>query len=141
MAKLSLSNVRPQPVLAPFDTCVLPHFPTVGIPRAAPASRPRPPEYARNDDGGRPTDRVGIDRRHALDDCRLIAFVTGLAASALGILVMVRLLRDLLYDVPPFDPIAVGGAVVILVAAVAIALLIPVRRATRVDPILALRAE
>jgi ABC-type antimicrobial peptide transport system permease subunit len=66
--------------------------------------------------------------------------VTGLAASALGILVMVRLLRDLLYDVPPFDPIAVG-AVVILVAAVAIALLIPVRRATRVDPILALRAE
>jgi ABC-type antimicrobial peptide transport system permease subunit len=67
--------------------------------------------------------------------------VTGLAASALGILVMVRLLCDLLYDVPPFDPIAVGGAVVILVAAVAIALLIPVRRATRVDPILALRAE
>jgi len=67
--------------------------------------------------------------------------VTGLAGSALGILVMVRLLRDLLYDVPPFDPIAVGGAVVILVAAVAIALLIPVRRATRVDPILALRAE
>jgi ABC-type antimicrobial peptide transport system permease subunit len=47
----------------------------------------------------------------------------------------------LLYDVPPFDPIAVGGAVVILVAAVAIALLIPVRRATRVDPILALRPE
>jgi len=67
--------------------------------------------------------------------------MTGLAAGALGILVMVRLLRDLLYDVSPFDPIAVGGAVVILVAAAAIALLIPVRRATRVDPILALRAE
>jgi hypothetical protein len=54
---------------------------------------------------------------------------------------VMRVLCDLLYDVPPFDPIAVGGAVVILVAAVAIALLIPVRRATRVDPILALRAE
>jgi len=54
VAKLSLSNVRPQPVPVPFDTCVLPHFPTAGIPREAPASRPRPPEYARIDDGGRP---------------------------------------------------------------------------------------
>jgi hypothetical protein len=90
-------------------------LPDGGIPREAPASRPLPPEYARKDDGGRPTDRVGIDRRHALDDCRLIAFVTVLAASAIGILVMVRLLRDLLYDVPPFGPIAVGGAVVIRV--------------------------
>lgn len=65
----------------------------------------------------------------------------GLAAGALGIMLVVRLLRDLLYGVPPFDPIALGSAVAILVACATVALLIPVHRATQVDPIAALRAE
>jgi ABC-type antimicrobial peptide transport system permease subunit len=43
--------------------------------------------------------------------------------------------------VPPFDPIALGGAVAILMGCATVALLIPVRRATRVDPVVALRAE
>ena len=65
----------------------------------------------------------------------------GLAGGALGIVLVVRLLRDLLYGVPPFDPIALGVAVAILVGCATVALLIPVRRATRVDPMVALRAE
>jgi len=65
----------------------------------------------------------------------------GLAGGALGIVFVAQLLRGLLYDMPAFDPIALGGAVVVLVSCATIALLIPVRRATRVDPIAMLRAE
>jgi predicted permease len=65
----------------------------------------------------------------------------GLAGGALGIVLVVRLLRGLLYDVPSFDPIALGSSVAILVGCAAIALLIPVRHATRVDPMVTLRAE
>ncbi len=65
----------------------------------------------------------------------------GLGGGALGMIVVVRLLRNLLYGLQPFDPIAFGGAVAILVGCATIALLIPVHRATRVDPIVALRGE
>jgi ABC-type antimicrobial peptide transport system permease subunit len=64
----------------------------------------------------------------------------GLAVGAIGIVVVVRLVRDLLYGVPPFDPMTVGASVAVLVACAAIALVIPLRRATRVDATAALRA-
>jgi ABC-type antimicrobial peptide transport system permease subunit len=41
--------------------------------------------------------------------------------------------------VPPSDPIALGAAVLTLLACGTVALLVPVRRATRVDPITAIR--
>jgi ABC-type antimicrobial peptide transport system permease subunit len=41
--------------------------------------------------------------------------------------------------VAPFDPVSLGAAVVLLLACAAMALLGPVRRATRVDPIAVLR--
>jgi ABC-type antimicrobial peptide transport system permease subunit len=65
----------------------------------------------------------------------------GLAGGALGTMVVVRLLRNLVNGVPPFDPIALGIAVAIMIACATVALLIPVCRATRVDPMIALRAE
>ncbi len=63
----------------------------------------------------------------------------GLAGGALGVVLVTRLLRDLLFGVPRFDPIAIGMAVVMLMACATVALLAPVRRATRVDPISILR--
>jgi ABC-type antimicrobial peptide transport system permease subunit len=65
----------------------------------------------------------------------------GLAGGALGISQVVRLLRDLLYGVSPFDPIALGFAIAVLLACATVALFIPLRRATRVDPATALRAQ
>jgi putative ABC transport system permease protein len=67
--------------------------------------------------------------------------VAGLALGAVGIVLVVRLVRDLLYSVSPFDPLTVGVSVAILVACATIALLIPLRRATRVDAAVALRAQ
>ena len=63
----------------------------------------------------------------------------GAVARALGVVLVTRLLRDLLYGVPRFYPLAIGMSVVILLACATVALLIPVRRATRVDPTSILR--
>ena len=63
----------------------------------------------------------------------------GLAGGALGIALMVPLLRGLLYGVQPFDPVSLAAAVLALLVCGTIALLVPVRRATRVDPIKVLR--
>jgi predicted lysophospholipase L1 biosynthesis ABC-type transport system permease subunit len=63
----------------------------------------------------------------------------GLAGGAAGVVVVTRLLRDLLYGVAPFDPVALGASAALLIACAAAALLGPVRRATRADPIAALR--
>jgi putative ABC transport system permease protein len=63
----------------------------------------------------------------------------GLAGGVMGVVIVVRLVRDLLYDVAPFDPIALGLAVMALVTCGTAALLAPVRRATRADPVSVLR--
>ena len=65
----------------------------------------------------------------------------GLAGGAVGVVLVVRLLRGLLYEVAPFDPIALGAAVALLIGCATLALLIPLRRATRVDPVTALRTQ
>jgi ABC-type antimicrobial peptide transport system permease subunit len=65
----------------------------------------------------------------------------GLAGGAVGVLVVVRLVRDLLYQVEPFDPVTLAVAVAVLATCAMIALLVPVRRATKVDPTIALRAQ
>ena len=63
----------------------------------------------------------------------------GLAGGVVGIMMVARFVREMLYAVAPFDPIALGLAFAVLVVCGAAALLVPVRRATRVDPISVLR--
>lgn len=52
-----------------------------------------------------------------------------------------HLLRILLFDVQPRDPVIFAGVTVVLVTTGLLACLIPARRATRVDPLVALRSE
>jgi predicted permease len=63
----------------------------------------------------------------------------GLAGGALGVVGVALLLRGLLYGVSPFDPVALAAAVLALLACAMAALIVPVRRATRVDPVRVLR--
>lgn len=63
----------------------------------------------------------------------------GLLLGAAGMFTTTRLVRAQLFGVPELDPLTIGGAVTVLVLCAALALLVPVRRATRVDPITVLR--
>ena len=63
--------------------------------------------------------------------------VLGLALGAAG----AQLLRSLLFGVSALDPIAFGGSALLFAVISIAASYVPARRATQVDPMLALRAE
>jgi ABC-type lipoprotein release transport system permease subunit len=52
-----------------------------------------------------------------------------------------QLIRDFLVGVTPTDPLTYAGVSVLLAVTVFVACYIPARRATRVDPMVALRYE
>jgi putative ABC transport system permease protein len=70
---------------------------------------------------------------------RLVAL--GLAAGVAGALALTRFLDKLLFEVTATDPSTFAAMVVLLAVVAALACLLPARRAARVDPMLALRAE
>jgi putative ABC transport system permease protein len=65
--------------------------------------------------------------------------LVGLALGMITALLLVRFIESLLYGVSGGDPITLAAAVLILCLAAAIACLLPALRATRVNPITALR--
>jgi ABC-type antimicrobial peptide transport system permease subunit len=65
----------------------------------------------------------------------------GLVLGTIGALLVGRLMRGLLYGVAPTDPVAVLAGVVLLGSAAALASWLPARVSTRVDPLVAMRAE
>ncbi len=67
--------------------------------------------------------------------------VTGAVIGVAVALALTRLVQSFLYDVGAQDPLSIALAVAILAAAAALAAYLPARRATRVDPMSALRYE
>jgi putative ABC transport system permease protein len=65
----------------------------------------------------------------------------GLALGLVLSLALMRLMNGLLFAVKAADPLALGGAALLLMAAALLAIFIPSRRATRVNPMVALRYE
>jgi predicted permease len=67
--------------------------------------------------------------------------IAGTAAGAIGAFALTRFLRGLLFGVSEFDPVTFIGMAAVLVAVTLLACYLPARRATRVDPLVALRYE
>ena len=71
----------------------------------------------------------------------LVPVVIGVIAGAFGAWSVSRLLERFLFEISPLDPVAYLGAVAVVLLAAVAACYIPARRATGVDPMIALRAE
>ena len=67
----------------------------------------------------------------------LLGLVVGLVMALFGS----RLVTSLLFGVEPIDPVTFVAVPLMLLALAGLACLIPARRATRIDPVVALRAE
>jgi ABC-type antimicrobial peptide transport system permease subunit len=65
----------------------------------------------------------------------------GIVAGCAGAIAVGRLLTSLLYGLPARDPLTLAGAVGILTLVAALACWVPARRASRIDPVAALRAQ
>jgi ABC-type antimicrobial peptide transport system permease subunit len=67
--------------------------------------------------------------------------VIGLAIGLVAAFALGRLLASQLFEVSAHNPALLGGATILLAATALFACLLPARRAARVDPVIALRAE
>jgi hypothetical protein len=86
--------------------------------------------------GARPVDIFGLVLKQGARQIA-VACAVGLVLS----LLVGQGLTSLLFHISPADPIALAGATLVLTAAALAASYIPARRATRIDPLEALRAE
>jgi putative ABC transport system permease protein len=87
---------------------------------------------------------LGADRRKIYE----LTFATGMQPVLVGMMAgaligwaATRSIASLLFAVRPGDPLSIGGAIAVLLAAASAATLLPSRRAASIDPAVALRNE
>ena len=87
---------------------------------------------------------LGAERKdvlkHVLKKGMTLA-LTGVAIGSIVSLALTRLIESQLFEVSPTDPLTFGGVALILTLTALVACWIPALRATRVDPLVALRTE
>jgi len=86
--------------------------------------------------GARTVDVLGLVLRGSL---RWV--LAGVGIGVAGSLALGRLLGTMLYGVRPADPVVLGGTSLLLATVALLASYLPARRATKVDPMVALRCE
>jgi len=86
--------------------------------------------------GARATSISAIVLGHGLS---LVA--AGVVAGLIGAFLVARSIEALLFGIPSHDPATFGVVVLLLIAVSAIAAYVPARRATKVQPVVALRQD
>jgi putative ABC transport system permease protein len=71
----------------------------------------------------------------------LVLTMAGVVVGIVGALLLTRLLRSLLFGIGPADIVTYGALAILLTIVALIACYVPARRATKVDPLIALRYE
>lgn len=71
----------------------------------------------------------------------LLLTCAGVIPGVVGALALTRLMKGLLFGISPADPATFVGVVMLLFTVTAAASFVPARRATKVDPMSALRSE
>jgi putative ABC transport system permease protein len=87
---------------------------------------------------------LGATRRHVIQQWVGFSLRLSLAGLAVGLIAayaLTRFMSSMLYGVQPHDPWAFALAAVFVLVTAALAAYIPVRRAARLDPMVALRSE
>ena len=78
---------------------------------------------------------------HSVLDRGLRAVVIGLVIGMAGAMALAQVMTVVLYGVSPADPLTYALVAAVLLGAALLACLVPTRRALRLDPVVALRAE
>jgi predicted permease len=86
--------------------------------------------------GARPRGVLWMVQRQSL-----AVVVAGTAAGLAATFVLGRYVRTLLFEVTPADPLSLAGACGVMLLVAAVASFVPARRATRIDPLAALRCD
>jgi predicted permease len=86
--------------------------------------------------GAQQTDMLTLVVRHAL-----LLTIAGIALGAAAAAILTRLLAAFLYEVHPLDPTTFLAAAVMLIGVAVAGSFVPARRASNVDPVVALRSE
>jgi predicted permease len=96
------------------------------------------------------TREIGIRRALGAQDGQVVRLMLrdgmvlcagGLVLGSMGALASTRLLKSILVNTRPYDPLAIGAAIVIFGGLTVLAVYVPARRASDVDPIVTLRSE
>ncbi|HJT27073.1 MAG TPA: ABC transporter permease [Pyrinomonadaceae bacterium] len=86
--------------------------------------------------GAQPVDVLSLVIRQGMS-LTFVGLVVGIVAGTF----VTRVLTDMLFGVTPRDPLTFAGVPVLLLVVAFLACYIPARRATRIDPLIALRYE
>ena len=96
------------------------------------------------------TREIGVRRALGTQDGQVVRLMlrdgvvmtaSGLVLGSTGVLASTRLLKSILVNTRPYDPLTICAALFIFGGLTILAVYIPARRASCVDPIIALRSE